>query len=215
LNNSIIEVIPLARTSQDPKIRIDEIVDAAEPLFYVKGYHKTTISDIAQKMGVAQGMLYYYFKSKEEILEAMFNRQTASLLTEVENIACSDNIPPFRKIELMVDIIFRTAQYKDGLLLDFLYDEKHLHIKNKLLRQNALLLKPWLLKIVKEGVQKQCFQVAHPQTTADFSMFILHCLGEALCEKIPTELMAYHLKMAEALFETALGMPEKTLHFVI
>jgi hypothetical protein len=39
----------------------------------------------------------------------------------------------------MADIMFSIAQYKDGLFLDFLHDEKYLHIKNKLLRQNTLL----------------------------------------------------------------------------
>jgi len=64
----------LAKIPQDPRIRIDEILDAAEPLFSANGYRKTTISDIAQELGVAQGMLYYYFKSKDEILEALIEK---------------------------------------------------------------------------------------------------------------------------------------------
>ncbi|XEQ93896.1 HTH-type transcriptional regulator BetI [Sporomusa carbonis] len=202
----------MARTPQDPQIRIDEILDAAEPLFSANGYRKTTISDIAKKMGVAQGMLYYYFKSKEEILEALINRQLSFLLADVKNMACSDTIAPPRKIELMVYAMFRTAQYKDGLLLDFLHDEKHLHIKNKIFRQGTLLLKPWLRKIIEEGARKQCFHVSHPQTAMNFIMSILQCLGDALCEKIPDELMACHLQMAEALIEKALEMPARTLH---
>jgi AcrR family transcriptional regulator len=197
---------------QDPQIRIDEILDTAEPLFSVNGYRKTTISDIAKKMGVAQGMLYYYFKSKEEILEALINRQISSLLADIQNMACSGTTSPSRKIEFIVNATFRTAQYKDGWLLDFLYDEKHLHIKNKIFRQATLLLKPWLLKIIEEGAHKQCFHVSHPQTAMDFIISILLCLGDALCEKLPDELLNYHLRMAEALIEKALGMPEKALH---
>jgi AcrR family transcriptional regulator len=212
LNNSINEVITLARMAQDPQLRIDEILDAAEPLFSAKGYRKTTISDIAKKMGAAQGMLYYYFKSKEEILEALINRQISTFLADVKSMASSDDIAPPHKIELMVYAMFRTAQYKDGLLLDFLYDEQHLHIKNKISRQTTLLLKPWLLKIIAEGIHKQCFHVLHPQTAMPFFTAIMQCLGDALCEKIPDELMAYHLRMAEALIEKTLGMPENTLH---
>ena len=47
----------MARPMQDPNIRIDEILDAAEPLFFTKGYKKTTITDITSKMGVAKGMI--------------------------------------------------------------------------------------------------------------------------------------------------------------
>ncbi|WP_371379355.1 TetR/AcrR family transcriptional regulator [Sporomusa aerivorans] len=203
----------MARTPQDPQIRIDEILDAAEPLFSANGYRKTTISDIAKQMGVAQGMLYYYFKSKEEILEALINRQISTLLTDVKKTASSpDTIPP-RKIEFMIYALFRTAQYKDGLFLDFLYDEKHLHIKNKIFRQATLLLKPWLLKIIEEGARKHYFHVSHLPTAMTFIMSIMLCLGDSLCEKIPEEIMAHHLNMAESLIEKALGIPEKSLHF--
>ncbi len=203
----------MARTPQDPKIRIDEILDAAEPLFSANGYRKTTVSDIAKKMGVAQGMLYYYFKSKEEILEALINRQISTLLTDVKSMASSSETIPPRKIEFIVYALFRTAQYKDGLFLDFLHDEKHLHIKNKIFRQATLLLKPWLLSIIEEGVHKHYFHVHHLQTAMTFIMSIMLCLGDSLCEKIADEIMVYHLSMAESLIEKALGMPEKTLHF--
>ena len=84
----------MARTPQDPQIRITEILDAAEYLFSSKGYLGTTISDIAKKMGVAQGMLYYYFKSKEEILESLVIRQSSSFLAEIKKIAYSDSLIP-------------------------------------------------------------------------------------------------------------------------
>jgi AcrR family transcriptional regulator len=203
----------LARTPQDPQIRIDEILDVAEPLFAANGYRKTTISDISKKMGVAQGMLYYYFKSKEEILEALINRQISVLLDDIKNMACSNNIAPPRKIELMIYAMSRTPQYKDGLFLDILHDEEHLHVK--IFRQVMLLLKPWLLNIIEEGIRKQCFLVSHPQTATNFIMSILQCLGDVFCEKIPDELMAYHLQMAEVLIEKALGMPDKTLHIAL
>ena len=48
----------MARIAQDPEVRRREILDAAEKLFEQKGFQRTTISDIAQAMNVAQGMLY-------------------------------------------------------------------------------------------------------------------------------------------------------------
>ena len=64
----------MARPAQDPQIRINEILDAAETLFYERGYQPTMISDIVRKIGVAQGTFYYYFTSKEEIVVALINR---------------------------------------------------------------------------------------------------------------------------------------------
>ncbi|MCM0759784.1 TetR/AcrR family transcriptional regulator [Sporomusa sphaeroides DSM 2875] len=202
----------LARPPQDPKIKMDEILDVVEPLFAAKGYRKTTISDIAKELGGARGLLYYYFKSKEEILEALINRQISKLLTDVKNMVSSADIIPSRKIEIMVNAVFRTAQREDGLFLEFLSDEKNFHFKNKIFRQATLLLKPWLLRIIEEGVSKQYFRISHLPAALTFIMSIILCLGDTLCEKTPNEELGYHLVLAASLIERALGMPEKTLH---
>lgn len=202
----------MSRTPQDPKIRIDEILDTAEPLFSANGYRKTTIHDITKRMGVAKGMVYYYFKSKEEILEAVINRQISVMLADIKQMAYSDEFTPPRKIELLLTTIFRAAQYRDGLLLDLLRDEKNIHIRNKITRQCTLILKPFLLYIIKEGTQKGHFHVSHPDIAINFLISILLCIPDALYEKIPNEIMVYYLKTAESLIENVLAMPEKTLH---
>ncbi|MBR6476951.1 MAG: helix-turn-helix transcriptional regulator, partial [Lachnospiraceae bacterium] len=54
--------------------RKKEILDAAEELFIARGYDETSTSDILEKVGIARGTLYYHFKSKEEILDALIDR---------------------------------------------------------------------------------------------------------------------------------------------
>ena len=51
----------MARITKDPMVRMTEILDAAEELFYARGYHEPAISDIVKSTGVAQGTFYYYF----------------------------------------------------------------------------------------------------------------------------------------------------------
>ncbi|MDD4599880.1 Nucleoid occlusion factor SlmA [bioreactor metagenome] len=205
----------MARPPQDPQARINEILDAAELLFADKGYRGTTISAIAKKMGVAQGMLYYYFKSKEEILESLINRQTSSFISEIKDIACSDTIDPSRKMELAIHTLLQGVQYKSGLFLDFLHDDQQLHIKNKISRHHNHLLTPWLLKIIDEGNQKQYFRVSHPKTALPFILIIVELLFDTLYEKLPAELLTLRLRMAEALIEKALGAQDGTIHILI
>ncbi len=57
----------MARKSERTRQRI---VEAANRLFYHKGYHNTSFTDVVEASGVPRGNIYYYFKSKEEILEA-------------------------------------------------------------------------------------------------------------------------------------------------
>lgn len=60
----------MARITKEPEERKQEILDAAVKLFGEKGYDKTSISDIAQTLGVAQGLCYRYFPSKEALFES-------------------------------------------------------------------------------------------------------------------------------------------------
>lgn len=201
----------MARTPQDPQIRINEILDTADHLFFSKGYQATTISDIAKKMGVAQGMLYYYFKSKEEILEKLLDRHASSLISEIQNIICL-NHSPSEKISLTISNVLRKASYKDGLLLNMLYDDQNLHLKIKLFRQLEVALSPWLLKIVEEGIASRTFCVSHPPTAMIYILVIVEFLSEALYDKAVADFLSFRLRMAESLIEKALGAQENTIH---
>ena len=204
----------MARTPQDPKIRINEILDVADHLFFTKGYHATTISDIAKKMGVAQGMLYYYFKSKEDVLESLLDQHASSLMLEFKNKICLNNSPS-EKIALMITIPLHKALYKEGLLLNMLYDSQNLHLKVKLFRQLELAFSPWLLRIVEEGISNQDFCVVHPPTAVDYILVIVDFLSEALYQKTSVEIFSFRLKMAEGLIEKALGAQENTIHILL
>jgi len=55
------------------------IVEAANALFYQRGFNQTSFSDIAEAAGLPRGNFYYYFKSKEEILGAVIEHRTAAI----------------------------------------------------------------------------------------------------------------------------------------
>ncbi|MCI6708161.1 MAG: TetR/AcrR family transcriptional regulator, partial [Eisenbergiella massiliensis] len=58
------------RITKEPEERKQEILDTAMRLFYEKGYEKTSIADIAKEIGVAQGLCYRYFPSKEALFDS-------------------------------------------------------------------------------------------------------------------------------------------------
>jgi AcrR family transcriptional regulator len=201
----------MARPSQDHQIRITKILDVVESLFDDKGYCETTISDIAKKMGVAQGMLYYYFKSKDDILEALIKRKLSFFVSTIKDLALSNRMTPPCKIKLLLHTVFQIVR-SNKILLDFVYDDQHLHIKAKASRQVNLLLAPWLLKIIEEGVRQQYFHIFHAQTTSNFILIIMQRLIDVWYEKMPLDLFSYQLKMAEVLIERALGAQEGVIH---
>jgi TetR/AcrR family fatty acid metabolism transcriptional regulator len=67
------------------------ILDAAIHVFARNGYHGSRISDIATQAGVAYGLVYHYFKNKEEILATIFEERWAAFLEVLEGIASGPN----------------------------------------------------------------------------------------------------------------------------
>jgi TetR/AcrR family fatty acid metabolism transcriptional regulator len=59
------------------------ILDAALSTFVARGYHETTVSEISHKAGLAEGTLYNYFPSKENILLALFDETWGSMIGEM------------------------------------------------------------------------------------------------------------------------------------
>jgi len=55
------------------------IIDAADGLFYRRGYNQTSFQDISDATGITRGNFYYYFKTKDEILDAVVNSRIADI----------------------------------------------------------------------------------------------------------------------------------------
>jgi AcrR family transcriptional regulator len=61
---------------QQAEIRREQIIDAALKIFSEKGYDGASIRDIAEEVGVSEGLMYHYFSSKEELLQTCWRERT-------------------------------------------------------------------------------------------------------------------------------------------
>jgi AcrR family transcriptional regulator len=68
---------------------------AAVRVFASKGFRASRVRDVAEEAGVAHGLLYHYFRSKDEVLDEIFRRTWSNLAAEVERIEASG--PPLRE----------------------------------------------------------------------------------------------------------------------
>ena len=88
----------------DDKRRL--ILDAAVGVFARQGYDQTPVGDIAREAGVAYGLVYHYFESKEAVLEAVFREAWGRLLAAVALAEERGDSAP-RQLELVVEIVLR------------------------------------------------------------------------------------------------------------
>src|SRR5437588_11682086 len=61
-----------------------QILDAAVRVFARQGFHATRVADIADEAGVAYGLVYHYFRSKDQVLNELFSERWSLLLATIE-----------------------------------------------------------------------------------------------------------------------------------
>jgi TetR/AcrR family fatty acid metabolism transcriptional regulator len=83
------------------------ILDAAVRVFARRGYHGARVGDIATEAGVAHGLLYHYFSSKDEVLETVFRDNFGELLERFRAVESSDEPAP-EKLAGIAKILLRT-----------------------------------------------------------------------------------------------------------
>jgi len=83
------------------------ILDAAVRVFARKGYHTSRVGDIAEEAGIAHGLLYHYFASKEQVLETVFRENWSELLAAFARIEASDE-PASAQLDGIVKVLLRS-----------------------------------------------------------------------------------------------------------
>ena len=100
-------------TGQEDKRRI--ILDAAVRVFARKGYHTSRVGDIAEEAGVAHGLLYHYFRSKDELLETIFRETWRDVLDAVRSVEETDETARER-LSGIAKILLRAWQREPDLV---------------------------------------------------------------------------------------------------
>jgi AcrR family transcriptional regulator len=91
------------------------ILDAAIRVFAEHGYHGSRVGDIAEDAGVAHGLLYHYFSSKEEVLRVIFAENWGQLIARFRAVEESDE-PAGQKLEGIAKILLRTWRNDPALV---------------------------------------------------------------------------------------------------
>ena len=105
--------------NKDNEERKNEFIDAAEKLFKENGIVETTISSIVKEMDVAKGLFYYYFKSKDDVMEELADRYADAIIDAVNKLIDKD-ISTFDKINRIFQIFIDSAEKKFGIFMGIL-----------------------------------------------------------------------------------------------
>jgi AcrR family transcriptional regulator len=150
--------------------KIKEIHRVIARLFAYRGYHSTSMREIARELGMNQSSLYHYFSSKEDILFKLMNDAIDDVLVTLEDIDAADLLPE-DKLKRVLDSYIRSYagdQERLILLVNEMnsLNEKYRHILVEKQRRYVQLIKSILSELVGESKMKMI-----DPTVATFAFF--------------------------------------------
>jgi AcrR family transcriptional regulator len=98
-----------------PVDRRRQILDAAIRVFARQGFHACRVSDIAREAGVAYGLVYHYFDSKEQILNELFAERWSLMLSAIEEVD-ERSIPAREKLDAVAGFIIDSYRHDPELM---------------------------------------------------------------------------------------------------
>ena len=98
-----------------PVDRRRQILDAAIRVFARQGFHACRVSDIAREAGVAYGLVYHYFDSKEQILNELFAERWSLMLSAIEEVD-GRPIPAREKLDAVAGFIIDSYRHDPELM---------------------------------------------------------------------------------------------------
>lgn len=190
------------RISKEPEIRRAELVEAARELFDKNGIKNTQVSQIVDKVGVAKGLFYYYFKSKEEIVNEVVSLVMSELREASERILADDTLTFYQKasefLALYMDMIDQFSGDEEENLANML----EVFSRNSIAQDANDLLQEQISRLLEQGVKENILTTAYPEET--IRILILGLLAQSRKQLLSMEQIM-------TIIEQAMHMPAGSL----
>lgn len=170
----------ILRREREKLKRKREILKSALHLFSRRGFFKTKMDEISEKAMISKGLLYFYFKSKEEILEEIIKEIYRGFIEKIEEIE-KDKIPPIEKLKEFIKFEwnFYKKNKRFARLIFELYQEEKYFLKEKevkTFREIHLKEKEILTNIIKESIEKGFLKNYDPELLSFIISSLFHFL---------------------------------------
>lgn len=182
--------------------KYDQILDALQALLETRNIQHISVSEIAQKAGIGKGSIYYYFPSKDAILDALIERNYQATLTTVKTLVDQTSISPFIRMAM----IFQACRDSS---IEFLKRDRETdttdmmpenaqaqaYIHQKYLKYVIAELRPGITAIIQQGIDNGEIHFDYPAELAEIVLIVLsvkmdNTLSRSTLEEIEKTLQA-------------------------
>jgi AcrR family transcriptional regulator len=155
------------RTAKNHDVRLNEILDFAEALFLEKGYESTTVNDILDNVGISKGAFYYYFKSKEEVMDGVISRIVSGIVLRAAAVAEDSTFSASEKM-LRIIMALNVSESGNGEMIQELHKPSNAQMHQKSITQTIGAVAPILATVIEQGIREGIYETPYPLETIEF-----------------------------------------------
>ncbi len=215
----------MVRIIKEYEERKNELLDTAQQLFFIKGYDQTSVEAIINQAGVSKGTFYYYFKSKEDLLDKLVERLSKKIIFELKSMVEREDLNALEKLNQAFEITRNLKMENIDLVktvMQFYYEEKNLLFRHKINANSIKLFVPEFIKIINQGIKEKSFDTLFPDEAARLILGLAVDLSESMpalileLDQNPENFVKIEraMKSYESAVERILGAKKDTVNVV-
>ena len=195
----------------------EQILDAMQELMGSSNAQAISVSDIAQKAGIGKGSIYYYFSSKNDIIDAVIERSYSRVLDAGKELAASSHMDAFKKMELIYHACLdsSTELRRQEAIGTFNEQQESAFIHQKFARIIITRLKPILTDIIRQGMEEGTIHCEYPEETAQIVLTVLTITLDNNLIPADHDQIGRILTAFTQMQEKSMDIPAHTLEFVL
>jgi len=205
----------MVRIVKKPEERREEIIEAARQLFLTRGYDNTTMRDVMRHLQIAKGTIYHYFKSKEELLEAVILYVAEVEIARQKAVLESSDGNALQRLECL---IMSSANGHDeeghAELLEHLHQTSNAGMHIKLLALLVTMQAPLYAQLFQQGCNEGLFSTDHPLECAELLLSGIQFLTDIGVYAWTQEQLLRRWRAFPAMLESQLNAPAGSFAFL-
>jgi AcrR family transcriptional regulator len=203
----------MVRTVKDPETRRAEIITTARRLFGTREYEKTTMQDVIEELGIAKGTIYYYFKSKEELLDAVINQMGDEMVERMQSALDNGKgnaLEMFQQLIAAGNIAEENAE-----IMEQLHNPRNAGMHAAMMAVAIKRSAPLYAKVIEQGCSEGIFHVTNPLETSEFILTSIQFLMDTGVYQWTQEDLIRRAMALPGIIETMLGAKPGSFNFLL
>ena len=185
----------------NPKQTIEKIVAVSTKLFLENGYEKTSMQNIVDALGMSKGAIFHHFKSKEEILHAVFKKQTED--TEQIFSQWIEEMKGLSAKEKLVGLLGKNMNDKNVQATNSIFASQYQnpHFIVATIQQIMNKGAPLFAKILREGIEDGSVTTEFPDECAEVFFLLINLWCDSAFFECDTERLGRRFKFLQQMMK--------------